>query len=54
MHEVPDADHVIPAKAGIWTRAILRRILRRPGVEEGRTCGDEQAAGKGEQEQQAA
>ena len=54
---------VIPAKAGIWTRgtaaslsrcALLRRLPRGAGAEEGGACGDEQAASKEEQQQQAA
>ena len=35
-------------------RALLRRLPRRPGAEEGGACGDEQAASKEEQEEQAA
>ena len=55
--------HVIPAKAGIWMRGtaasvdvgpLLRRLPRRPGAKERRACSDKEAAGKEEQEQQAA
>ena len=66
----PQHTHIIPAThcrhsrvggnldarraASVDVGAALRRPPRRPGAEERGTCGDEEAAGKEEQEQQPA